>query len=195
MSNRQAPPHLATSLREPAIIVISGIQGAGKTTVADLLARRFDRAARVSGDAMQHMLVSGGQWPDAREPAPEAARQLRLRLHNACLLARSFQAGGFTAIVDDIIIGDRLDHLRAELAGQDFYFVMLTPNLEAIRQREHGRGTALYEQWSWMNELTRTRAGHGGLWLDSTHQTAEQTADELWRRLPEALVQPRVKHG
>ena len=51
-----------------AVVVISGIQGAGKSTVADRLARRFPRAARVSADAMQEMIVSGGRWPE--QPCP-----------------------------------------------------------------------------------------------------------------------------
>ena len=100
-------------MKPARIIVVSGIQGAGKTTIGRLLAGRFTRGVHIEADALQRMIVSGGQWvSEVGDPQGEAARQLRLRLHNACLLARSFAEAGFTAVVDDIIIGDRFGQLR-----------------------------------------------------------------------------------
>lgn len=89
-----------------SLFVLSGTQGPGKTTVAGLLARRFALGAHVSGDAMQGMIVSGGRWPERKEMSPEAEQQLRLRLRNACFIARSFLRAGFTVALDDIITGD-----------------------------------------------------------------------------------------
>ena len=42
-----------------ALFVISGISAAGKSTVARLLAGRFERGACVPGDAIREMMVSG----------------------------------------------------------------------------------------------------------------------------------------
>ena len=167
---------------EAAVVVISGIQGAGKSTVADRLARRLPRAARVSSDALQEMIVSGERWPESRVPSEEAAQQLRLRLRHACLLARSFVGAGFTAVVDDIVLGERVEDLLAELAGERFIFVMLTPRLEVVRARERGRGTHLYREWGWMDVELRQDTRRLGLWLDSSEQTADETAAEILRR-------------
>ena len=49
-----------------AIFVISGTQGAGKTTVAGLLARRFERGVHVSADTLQKMIVSGARVAGGR---------------------------------------------------------------------------------------------------------------------------------
>ena len=66
---------------ERAIYLVSGIPGAGKTTVARLLAQRFERV-HIEADRLQELIVTGGLWPD-QEPAEEAQRQLRLRGRHA----------------------------------------------------------------------------------------------------------------
>jgi len=174
---------------EPAIYVISGTQGAGKSTVARLLAERFDRGAWVSADALQRMIVAGRVWPEGAAMSGEAERQLWLRLKNACMLAASFVEMGISAVIDDLVIGERVNHLLEMLAGQTFRFVMLTPRLEVVREREAGRGTHLWEQWELLDTEIRTRTQRIGLWLDNSDQTPEETVDEIVRRCPtEALV-------
>ncbi|MCH8815801.1 MAG: AAA family ATPase [Chloroflexi bacterium] len=169
-----------------AIFVVSGTQGAGKTTVSSLLARRFKRGVRVSADDLQKMIVSGTEWPVAAQTTlnspdfdDEVVRQLRLRLHNMCLLGRSFFDAGFAVVLDDIIVGDRLADLRAELSGVEFLFVMLNPSKEAVRERERQRGTELWREWEWLTESVEQATPRVGLWLNSSDQTAEETVDEI----------------
>jgi chloramphenicol 3-O-phosphotransferase len=181
------------------IFVISGTQGAGKTTVASMLARRFARGAHVSADALHKMIVAGGQWPEPSTTSRhddrvtgEAGEQLRLRVRNMCTLGRSFYDAGFTAVLDDIIIGAALDDVREQLSGTPFHFVMLRPSLDVVREREIGRGTRLFEEWEWLDDVIE-RTPRIGLWLDTSSQTAEQTVDEIMRRAwNEALVAPET---
>lgn len=176
-----------STARPPAILVISGTQGAGKTTVASLLARRFERGVHVSADALQKMIVSGSRWPEATDTnansnlAGEAGVQLRLRLRNMCLLGLSFYEAGFTVVLDDIIVGQRFDDLLADLDGVPFLFVMLAPSKEAVRAHERERGTRLYEDWEWLtDEAMKMR--RVGLWIDNSHQRPGETVDEIVRR-------------
>ena len=81
----------------------------------------------MSGDALQRMIVSGSEWPEQREMSEEARRQLRLRLRHVCTLGTSFVAAGFTAVLDDIVIGLSVDDLLEDLRDQPFIFVMLGP--------------------------------------------------------------------
>ena len=72
------------------IVAVTGIQAAGKSTIARRLASHFTRGVHIEADALQRMIVSGGVWvEEPGEPAGEAARQLRLRLRHMCLLAAS----------------------------------------------------------------------------------------------------------
>jgi hypothetical protein len=100
-------------------------------------------------------------------------------------------ARGITAVVDDIVIGTRMDDLLDELAGESFVFVMLMPRLEVVRERERGRGTSLWEQWeTLLDDELRNGTQRLGLWLDSSDQTPEQTVDEILARAwTEGLVQ------
>ncbi len=175
-------------MTEGRIIVISGLPGAGKTTTARLLAETLPRAAHVEADEMHKLIRSGGLWPEARDMSGEAARQLRLRLHNACLLGRSFAAAGFDATIDDILIGVRIDHLREEMGGRPFHLVTLLPSFEAVVERWKAIGSPYVEAWSWMDAEIRERTERVGLWLDTTSMTPREVVVEIISHLDDSKV-------
>ena len=70
-------------------VIVSGMPGAGKSTVTGLAARRLPKAAQVRGDDMNQMIKSGYVgWMD--RPADEALRQDELCNRNMCSLANNF---------------------------------------------------------------------------------------------------------
>ena len=146
---------------QPAVLVISGIPGAGKSTISALVARRLERAAHIEAEVLQRFVASGGAWPDG-QPHEEAMRQLRLRGRNVALLADSFFEAGITPIIDDVVIATRLDELRADLQSRPLLFVLLVPDLDAVRARNRERPNKnVFEAWRHLDRPSRATRRRG----------------------------------
>jgi hypothetical protein len=85
-------------------------------------------------------------------------------------------------VLDDIVVGSRLEQLRREFADVDFLFVMLIPSVEAVRERERQRGTQLWREWEWLTESIGPTTPRVGLWLDTSRQAPDETVDEIMER-------------
>ncbi|MDE9366204.1 AAA family ATPase [Luteipulveratus sp. YIM 133132] len=57
------------------VVLIVGVPGAGKTTVARALAGRFPRSACIEGDLIQHELTVNGLVPPGGEPISAQMRE------------------------------------------------------------------------------------------------------------------------
>ena len=181
---------MADAQLPPAALVISGIPGAGRSTLARLVAERLPRSVHVEAEVLQRFVVGGSVWPDG-EPRAEAMRQLRLRGKNTALLADSFFQAGFTPIVDDVVVGTRLAELRGDLRARPLLFVLLTPRLDVVRARNRERpGKDVFEAWRHLDAVAREETPRVGLWLDTSEQKAEESAAEILRRAWREAVVP-----
>lgn len=169
---------------ENAIFLISGTQGAGKSTVARTLANRFEHGVHIEADLLQRMIVSGGAWPEAPEPAGEALRQLRQRAHRAAMLADSFFEAGFTVVIDDIAIGDQLETYRRSIRSRPLLLVNLVPSLKVAERRNRERPDKnVFLPWSpILDRAIRGTMRGTGMWLDNSSLSVEETVDSIFRR-------------
>jgi predicted kinase len=172
---------------QPVIIVVTGIQAAGKSTVARRLAQRFARGVHIEADVLHRMIVAGSEWiKEPGEPEGEADRQLRLRLKNMCLLGLSFREAGFSVVLDDIIIGERWIQLQEALQSVPFSLIVLAPRPEIVsRQRDPQREKpTLGETWAtYLDEALRRTMSGVGLWIDNSAQTPEETVNQILENL------------
>jgi chloramphenicol 3-O-phosphotransferase len=154
---------------------------AGKTTVARLLAARFERGVHLEGDYFRRTVVSGREemTPD---PSPEALKQLRLRYRLSAAAADGYVEDGFTVALEDVVGGPLLVECRAMIRSRPCHTVVLLPSVDAVAAREAARADKGY-LGGWTVERhyaefveTTPRVG---LWLDSTDQTPEETVDEI----------------
>lgn len=168
--------------------LISGVPGAGKTTVARLLAAQFPRACHIEGDLIHHhLIVSGGIAPHER-PHEEAERQLRLRRRNVCLLADSFADDGFVPVIDDVVVSNSVMETYQELLRtRPLVFVQLAPTIEVIKERDAARHKQVFEIWSHLDTLMRDSMHRVGLWLDTSNMTVEETVDAILARETEGV--------
>jgi cytidylate kinase len=173
----------------PAVVLITGVMAAGKSTVAELLARRLPRAAHVRGDLFRRMMVSGREEPLPDAP-PEARAQMELRHRLSALVADEYARDGWTAVVQDIVLGDDLPAYAARIRTRPLYVVVLTPSAETVRSRESGRDKTGYGEWSVeaLDRVLRERTPRVGLWLDTSCQGPEQTVSAILEGLPAARV-------
>ncbi|WAU79385.1 AAA family ATPase [Streptomyces sp. Qhu-G9] len=164
------------------VILITGIMAAGKSTVAQALAERLPRAAHVRGDAFRRMLVSGrAEYEPGAGPGSEAEAQLRLRYSLSAATADAYARAGFTAVVQDVVLGENLAAYVELVRTRPLYVVVLAPRPEAVAEREAGRAKTGYGAWTVgdLDRGLRADTPRVGLWLDTSEQTVGQTVDAI----------------
>lgn len=166
----------------PAIFLVTGIPGSGKSTVAAALAQRFALGAHVEVDRLQEFIVAGGRGPQP-EPEEESDRQLFLRARNAALLADSFATAGVVPVLDDVVVlRPHLDFYRQSVRTQDLTLVVLDPGSAVAGERNRSRDKVLVDDWSFLNEAMRDQLAGDGTWVDNAAQTADETVAEIVAR-------------
>ena len=167
-------------------VLLTGISAAGKSTVAELLARRFWKGVHVKGDVFRRMIVSGRREM-SEDPEPEARRQLELRYQLGAATADRYFAAGFSVVAQDIVLGDALNAYVAAIRSRPLAVVVLAPDLAAVAQREQARSKSAYGDGrvsaEALDTALRKTTPEIGLWVDSSDMTAQETVDHIADRL------------
>ena len=165
-------------------VIVSGMPGAGKTTVTAHAAHLLPRAAQVKGDDVNQMILSGRVW-FLGTPKDEALRQYELCKRNMCALANNFVDFGFTVFMDTVV-QDRamLDLLLALLSPRPARLVILAPGVEVCNQRNATRDRGERFEFDGYQQLEadmKRHLGDLGWWFDTSALTPEETAERLVR--------------
>jgi predicted kinase len=163
-------------------VIVSGMPGAGKSTVTRLAARSLPRAARVGGDDVNLMIGSGSVW-FMGEPTEEALRQDELCNRNMCSLADNFIDFGFTVLMDSVL-ADRpeLDFFLALLSPRPARLVVLAPGIDVCRRRNAARDPQdrfEFDGYERLEADMQREFGDCAWWFDTAALTPEDTAEQL----------------
>jgi hypothetical protein len=177
-----------------SVWLVTGAQASGKSTIADRLARTFDRGVHVRGGQFYRWAVRG--WVHFDDPdQQEARRLLTLRYRLSALVADEYAAAGFTAVAQDNIYGTDVATWLASISVRPVRLVVLRPSVAIVAERDaerHDRIGKVAYRGEFTPALNDRAVGtiprDVGLWLDTSAHTPDETVREILARADEAIV-------
>jgi predicted kinase len=169
-----------------SVFIVTGPPGAGKTSVARQLARRFDMSLHIPVDELRDWVVSGKVEP-IPVLTPPAAQQLRLARETAGFMAQRYAQSGCTAIIDDVLSSQDVRDLSAlQQPGCSLHKIFLCPSFEQVISRNFARYSQFdVQQWGpiiqqiYHDLCAQNTSAEGWTVLDTGAWSINQTVDAI----------------
>lgn len=164
------------------IIFITGMAGAGKSTVGRLVARHFPKCLFIQVDELREKMVSGYARPEGGVFTEEAMQQFQMARTTAIDMARLYANQGVDVVIDDVCAPPNfVEQYAALFEIPGVHRVLLYPKAPVVIERIKQRGGPLEHIqyvpviYSFLDSMSKD----GWIVLDSSDWTIERTVNEV----------------
>ena len=158
------------------ILILTGPAGAGKNSIAQILAKKLEVCAVIDVDIVRWMLLQPHKAPWDGE---EGRRQQILGVKNTCLLASNFVQNNSDVVILDVLSQETLQIYRKELDKFHLKIVLLLPTFEEIQKRNKMRPSRITEdEIALLYKSQEVLLGYDEK-IDNTNLSAEDVAIRL----------------
>jgi cytidylate kinase len=166
---------------DPApMLIVTGPPGAGKSTVARIIADSYDPSVLLKGDDFHHFIRKGyvKPWLAGSE------RQNEVVIDATATSAVTYALGGYHVIVEGIIGPWFMERWLSHVPGDvPVHYVVLRPSEDVALQRAIRRSGSAdlvdARPVAFMHQVFVERGGFGKHILDTSAQTAEESAVDV----------------
>jgi chloramphenicol 3-O-phosphotransferase len=159
-----------------SLIILNGPTGAGKNTIAALVAKMRSHCAIVDFDALRNMFAKPHKAPWQGE---EGVSQQLLGVRHACMLAQSFLKHKYDVILLDVLTPETAAIYKEELAAYSPKLILLLPTFAEIKRRNLTRPPRLTDAELEMVYQQQSKLGVYDHRIDNTHLSPEEAALEV----------------
>lgn len=164
------------------IVFITGMAGAGKSTIGRLVARHFPKSIFIQVDELREKMVKGYARPEAGVFTEEVMQQFQMARSTATYMARLYAEQGVDVVIDDVCVPSNfVEQYAALFEIPEVQRILLYPKAEVVIERIKQRGGPLEHIpyvpviYTFLDSMPK----EGWIVLDSSEWTVEQTVNEV----------------
>lgn len=168
------------------IIFVTGMAGAGKSTVGRMLAKRFPKCLFIQVDELREKMVTGYARPEGGIFTEEVIQQFQMARSTAIYMAHLYADQGVDVVIDDVCVPSNfVEQYAALFEIPEVHRVLLYPKAPVVVERIKQRGGPLEHIpyvpviYNYLDSMSKD----GWIVLDSSEWTIEQTVNEVLSRM------------
>ena len=172
------------------IIFITGMAGAGKSTVARRVAGHLPKSLFIQVDELREKMIKGYAIPEAGVFTEEVMQQFQMARSTATYMAQLYASQGVNVVIDDVCVPSNFVEQYAVLFKiPEVQRILLYPKAEVVIERIKQRGGPFEHIpyvpviYTFLDAMPKD----GWIVLDSSEWTIEQTVNEVLSKISPVL--------